>query len=105
MHDDAVVRVRFVCIRLRRGLYVEVGAVAKGECMMETRVCRIQVTQPGKRLYEKGVFAVGIDDKCGKESVYVHQIDSSRAGIIEVRIDEWPALREAIDRMVKECRA
>lgn len=72
---------------------------------MEIRVCRIHVVQPGKRLYEKGVIAVSIEDHGGKESVLVHQIDSSRAGIVVVKPDEWPASREAIDRMVKECRA
>ena len=45
---------------------------------------------------------VSIDDEDAGEFVEVHQ--DGRDGI-QIDPDEWPVLREAIDRMIGECRA
>lgn len=44
---------------------------------------------------------VSIDDEGGGEYVRAEQTNT---GAILINPDEWPAIREAIDRMVSECR-
>ena len=45
---------------------------------------------------------VSIDDEGGGEYVRAEQTST---GSILINPDEWPAIREAIDRMVSECRS
>ena len=45
---------------------------------------------------------VSIDDEGGGEYVKAEQTNT---GSILINPDEWPAIREAIDRMVSECRS
>jgi hypothetical protein len=45
---------------------------------------------------------VSIDDEGGGEYVKAEQTNT---GSIWINPDEWPAIREAIDRMVSECRS
>ena len=45
---------------------------------------------------------VSIDDEGGGEYVKAEQTNT---GAILINPDEWPAIREAIDRMVSECRS
>lgn len=45
---------------------------------------------------------VSIDDEGGGEFVKAEQTNT---GSILINPDEWPAIREAIDRMVSECRS
>lgn len=45
---------------------------------------------------------VSIDDEGGGEYVKAEQVTT---GAILINPDEWPAIREAIDRMVSECRS
>ena len=65
-----------------------------------TRVTRVHVLPEGEPLFDERGFSVEIDDEGGGEFVVVHDRD----GEIRLNAEEWPALREAIDRMVKECR-
>lgn len=65
-----------------------------------TRVTRLHVLTEGEPLFDERGFSVEIDDEGGGEFVVVHDRD----GEIRLNAEEWPALREAIDRMVKECR-
>ena len=45
---------------------------------------------------------VSIDDEGGGEYVKAEQTNT---GAILINPDEWPAIREAIDRMISECRS
>jgi hypothetical protein len=45
---------------------------------------------------------VSIDDEGGGECVKAEQTNT---GSILINPDEWPAIREAIDRMISECRS
>jgi hypothetical protein len=65
-----------------------------------TRVTRLHVLPEGEPLFSEQAFTVEIDDEAGGEFVVVRDRD----GEIRLNAEEWPALREAIDRMVKECR-
>lgn len=75
--------------------------------MIETRVTRIHVVEKGEPIFHEGSFAVSIDDHAAGEFVVVEEIGSTtlKPGVISIDPTQWPALREAIDRMVKECRA
>jgi len=66
-----------------------------------TRVTRLHVLPEGEPLFDERGFSVEIDDEAGGEFVVVSDCD----GKIRLNAEEWPALREAIDRMVKECRS
>lgn len=66
-----------------------------------TRVTRLHVLPEGEPLFSEQTFTVEIDDEAGGEFVVV----SDSAEKIRIDAKEWPALREAIDRMVKECRS
>lgn len=65
-----------------------------------TRVTRLHVLPEGEPLFDVRGFRVEIDDEGGGEFVIVSEF----GGNIRIDAKEWPALRKAIDRMVKECR-
>lgn len=70
-----------------------------------TRVTRLHVLPEGQPIFDERAYSVEIDDEAGGEFVKVlcHDENCSN-GQISIDPREWPALREAIDRMVKECR-
>lgn len=65
-----------------------------------TRVTRLHVLPEGEPLFDERGFRVEIDDEGGGEFVVIKDSE----GKIRLSAEEWPALRRAIDRMVKECR-
>ena len=65
-----------------------------------TRVTRLHVVPEAEPLFSEQAYTVEIDDEGGGEFIIV----SDFAEKIRINAKEWPALREAIDRMVKECR-
>lgn len=65
-----------------------------------TRVTRLHVLPEGEPLFSEQAFTVEIDDEGGGEFVVVRDSE----GKIRLNAEEWPALCEAIGRMVKECR-
>lgn len=65
-----------------------------------TRVTRLHVIPEAEPIFDERGFSVEIADEGGGEFVVV----SDFAEKIRIDAKEWPALREAIDRMVKECR-
>lgn len=72
----------------------------------ETRVTAMVVAPKGEPIYSEQATTVQIDDEAAGEFVVVSQ-EGGRApekGKISINPEEWPALRKAIDRLVKECR-
>ena len=71
------------------------------------RTTRLHVGPPGAPLFDDGVTTVEIVDEAAGEFVAVRQPGAfSARGDGEIRIDpeEWPAIRDAISRMVDACR-
>lgn len=72
---------------------------------MIERITQLTIAPEGEPIFSEKAFVVQIEDDAGGEflSVRCHD-DQCKSG--EIRIDpaEWPALREAINRMVKECK-
>jgi len=75
--------------------------------MIETRVTRLHVVEKGEPIFHEGSFSVSIEDHAAGEFVVVEEIGSTelKPGVIAIDPTQWPALRKAIDRMLKECRA
>lgn len=71
----------------------------------ETRITRWHVLPPKAALFDEQAISIEIEDEAGGEFVKICQTtDSVQPGEIRLNPEEWPALREAIDRAVAECR-
>jgi hypothetical protein len=71
----------------------------------ETRTIKVLVGVKGEPLYNELGFVVEITDEGGGEFVEVYSaIRESGEGNLRIDAARWPALRDAIDKMLKECR-
>ncbi len=70
----------------------------------ETRVTQIVVCPPGEPLFSEMATKVEIVDESGGEFVEVSQHGGTDIGKIQISPEEWPALRSAINRMMRQCR-
>lgn len=66
----------------------------------ETRVTRLHVVRTGEPIFDESATSVEIIDEAAGEFVELSQ----ESGRIRIDPGEWPTLRKAIDRMVRECR-
>jgi hypothetical protein len=69
----------------------------------ESRVTQMTVVRTGYPIYADSATTITINDESGREFVEINQ----RVCKVTMRIycEEWPALREAIDTMIQNCRA
>jgi hypothetical protein len=67
------------------------------------RITQITVVPDGEPIFSERAVTISIRDEAAGEFVVVKQLTDDPQ---ELSIDpeEWPALREAIDEMIKECR-
>lgn len=71
----------------------------------ETRVTRLHVVRTGEPIFDESATTVEVTDDASGEHVKVQQLGiGTKAGTIFIDPEEWPTLRKAIDRMVRECR-
>lgn len=70
---------------------------------IRTRVTRLLVLPEGEPAYSEMGTTVSIDDEAGGEYVVVEQHGRTDIGKIAVNPEEWPALRAAINRLVRAC--
>lgn len=72
---------------------------------MIERITQLTIAPEGEPIFSEKAFAVQIEDDAGGEFLSVHcHDDQCKSGEIRIDPSEWPALREAINRMVKECK-
>lgn len=71
----------------------------------ETRITRLVVAPEGATTFDERATTVEIEDEAAGEFVTVHQVNDDKDAKVAIDPAEWPALREAIDRMIAECRA
>lgn len=70
-----------------------------------TRVTRLHVAPEGEPIYTERAFTVEVEDEAGGEFLLIHCLDTScKNGQLRIDPKEWPALRDAIERMIGECR-
>jgi hypothetical protein len=71
----------------------------------EIRTIKIVVVPKGDKIFSERATEVEIVDNAAGEFVMVMQNDeAAENGTIQIDPADWPMLRKAIDRMVKECR-
>lgn len=68
------------------------------------RETQIIIAPEGAPIFAESVTTVAIDDEDAGEFVTVKQDNGAAAGKIAISPEDWPALRSAINRMIKECR-
>lgn len=68
------------------------------------RTLSIIVMPVGEAIYADSATIVSIEDEAGGEFVLISQ-DAGDYGKIAVNSEEWPVLRDAIDKMIAECRS
>ena len=64
---------------------------------------QLRVIPDGKTWADEGVTIIGMDDEGGGAFVTVRQEEALNTNEIRIDPDEWPAVRAAINRMVREC--
>ena len=67
---------------------------------LTTKLC---VVPTGKPIYDEAATTVGIDDEGGGLFVTIRQEDNLDTNEIKIDPEEWPAIRAAVNRMVREC--
>ena len=70
----------------------------------ETRVTALVVLPVGQPTFSEMATTIEICDEAAGEFVEVTQHGRVDIGKIQINPEEWPSLREAIDRMIKACR-
>lgn len=65
-----------------------------------TKLC---VVPSGKPIYDETATTVGLDDDGGGLFVTIRQEDNLDSNEIKIDPEEWPAIRAAVNRMVREC--
>lgn len=68
---------------------------------LQTRVTRIHLTPD--TIFSERAFSIEIDDEGGGEFLVIRGF-SLEHGALAIDVDEWPALRDAIDLMAKNVR-
>lgn len=71
---------------------------------LEARVLCVAVVPVGEPIYSERLTLVTICDDTEGEYVEVSQAGRADLGKIAIDPDEWPALRDAIESRIKECR-
>lgn len=69
----------------------------------ETRTSKIVVTRKGEPIFEEFATSIEIVDEAAGEYVEVSQFADSY-GKIAICKEEWPTIRAAINKMLKQCR-
>ena len=70
----------------------------------EIRTTALTVSPAGDPTYSEMATTIAISDEAAGEVVEVTQHGRVDIGKIQINPEEWPSLREAIDRMIKACR-
>ena len=68
-----------------------------------TRTTQLTVMPKDEATYSESATTITIEDDAAGEFVVVAQ-DNDDYGKIAINPEEWPMLRAAINRMIKECR-
>ena len=70
----------------------------------ETRTLSILVAPKDQPTFSEYATEIKIVDEAAGEFLEVSQIGRTDLGKIAINPEEWPALRDAIDQMMKQCR-
>ena len=68
-----------------------------------TKMTAVIVLPPDEPIYSERATTVRIEDEAGGEFIEIEQ-HGRDLGKVQIAPEEWPALRDAIDKMVRECK-
>ena len=68
-----------------------------------TLTARLCVVPSGKPIYDEAATTIGLDDDGGGLFVTIRQEDNLDTNMVKINPEEWPAIRAAVNRMVREC--
>lgn len=71
---------------------------------MKIRVTQLTVVPDGKPIFDESATMIEITDEGGGEFLIIRQPGASE-GQIRLDAEEWPTIREAIERMICEVKA
>lgn len=71
----------------------------------EIRTTGLIVVPTGEPIFDERATEVRVVDEAGGEFVILRQSRDDAVGEIRIEPCEWPILREAIDKMIGECRS
>ena len=71
----------------------------------ETRTTRLVVLRQGAELFDESATTVEIEDEAAGEFIILSQSHMDKHSMLKIVPEEWPRLRDAIDKMVAECRS
>ena len=72
---------------------------------MTKRCTQLTVLPEGEPIFSEMATHISIEDEASGEYVKVTQYgDRAERGEININPEEWPAIRDAIDDMIFECR-
>lgn len=70
----------------------------------EVRTTAVIVVPKGEPIFSEAATTVRIDDEAAGEFLVLEQSDDDRTHTVKISPEEWPTLRDAIDRMHTQCR-
>jgi hypothetical protein len=70
----------------------------------EIRATKLIVAPEGEQVYSEMCTSVEIKDEAAGEFVLVSQTGRTDFGEVAISPEEWPKIRDAIDRMISQCR-
>lgn len=70
----------------------------------EVRTMSLVIAPKGEPIFSECATHVRIVDEAAGEFVEVEQEGGPGLGKIQFSPEEWPHIRKAVDRMIKECR-
>lgn len=70
----------------------------------ETITLKVAVMPENEPIFADGVTEIQIVDQGAGEFIEVWQCNDDNEGKIQIDPTEWPHIREAINKMIKECR-
>ena len=68
-----------------------------------TIITKLCVVPSGKPIYDEAATTVGLDDEGGGLFVTIRQEENLSTNEVKINPEEWPAIRAAVNRMVREC--
>ena len=68
-----------------------------------TLTARLCVVPSGKPIYDEAATTIGLDDEGGGLFVTIRQEADLDTNEVKIDPEEWPAIRAAVNRMVREC--
>ena len=72
---------------------------------METRITSLIVLPEGEPIFSERATIVRIEDEAGGEYIVVSQDSVPGRGNVAINPEEWPDIRDAIERMIAQrCR-